>query len=383
MEGGEGKIKNKTLKNLKREEKKKMRKTFLTIGLILLSIAFVYGNADAVSDQCSNCHTMHNSQNGTNMTYNNADAPNDFLLRGDCLGCHGQNTSSNIVSLGNVPQVLHKDTTDLAGGNFAYITGDKTRATADASTAGHNVTDLGVADSNLTSGPPGDENTTGITTNLTCAGTMGCHGNRGTAGSMAAIKGAHHANDAVLKFPTVNLAGQGTTVGTSYRFLLGVKGGEDTDWQATSSATDHNEYFGATGTGQESTKTTDPSGTMSGLCAECHGGFHGSADIGGTGSPWQRHPTDISLPGTGTEYAAYTTYSTEAPVARTAITDVSGIVTPTGSTDDIVMCLSCHRAHASPNQDMLRWSYAGMSAGTTGASAGTGCFTCHTTKDGN
>jgi predicted CXXCH cytochrome family protein len=48
----------------------------------------------------------------------------------------------------------------------------------------------------------------------------------------------------------------------------------------------------------------------------------------------------------------------------------------------IVLCLSCHRAHGSAHDDLLRWDYAGMQAGTTGAEAGSGCFICHTTKDG-
>ncbi|CAD7777657.1 MAG: hypothetical protein KIIPBIDF_00918 [Candidatus Methanoperedenaceae archaeon GB50] len=45
--------------------------------------------------------------------------------------------------------------------------------------------------------------------------------------------------------------------------------------------------------------------TISGLCAECHGDFHGSSDDIGSSSPWLRHPTDIQLPGTGTEYYKY------------------------------------------------------------------------------
>jgi hypothetical protein len=65
---------------------------------------------------------------------------------------------------------------------------------------GHNVTDTGVTDADLTT-PPGDENATGVTNlNLTCAGTLGCHVNRATAGVGASMKGAHHTNDAVLKF---------------------------------------------------------------------------------------------------------------------------------------------------------------------------------------
>jgi len=52
-------------------------------------------------------------------------------------------------------------------------------------------------------------------------------------------------------------------------------------------------------------------GTIRGGCEGCHGGFHNQDD-----SAWVRHPSDAYLPGGTTEYAAYTTYSTEALVAR-------------------------------------------------------------------
>ena len=45
-----------------------MRKTLLTVFLIFLSVVISYGIADAISGVCSNCHTMHNSQNGVSIT---------------------------------------------------------------------------------------------------------------------------------------------------------------------------------------------------------------------------------------------------------------------------------------------------------------------------
>ncbi|MBW2664372.1 MAG: hypothetical protein JRD93_20945, partial [Deltaproteobacteria bacterium] len=88
-------------------------------------------------------------------------------------------------------------------------------------------------------------------------------------------------------------------------------------------------------------------------------------------SPWLRHPTDYTLPGGTTEYAGYTTYSMLAPVARpnlSALPATPDIVRP-GT--DVIMCLSCHRAHGSPNYKMIRWdNQANMS----------GCVVCHTSK---
>jgi hypothetical protein len=64
-----------------------------------------------------------------------------------------------------------------------------------------------------------------------------------------------------------------------------------------------------------------------------------------------------------------------APVARPDPDNVSNTVVVTPGTD-IIMCLSCHRAHGSPYFKMLRWDYKGWPAG-----GGTnGCNVCHTSK---
>lgn len=344
--------------------------------LFALLVFFPLSLQAKVTGVCVNCHTMHNSQGGVAVV---AEGPQKFLVnKAGCIGCHGQNPSgaSNIISLGNVPQVLHAATTDLAGGNFAYITGAKTRGTGTTSnTAGHNPIDLGTNETVLTS-PPGDQHTTGITNaNFTCSGAKGCHGNRAVEDKFLAMKGAHHTADGVLKFGTISEDGQGGSTGLSYRFLMGVKGGEETSW-TNASSTQHNEYKGATSMGASS--ATSPAGnTISGFCAECHGNYHGATTSEvGTASPWLRHPTDTSLPSSG-EYASYTTYSVTAPVARTTIPNSpSGTVTPSGTIDDILMCLSCHSAHASPYYKMMRWDY----KSATLSVAISGCNVCHTSK---
>ena len=76
---------------------------------------------------------------------------------------------------------------------------------------------------------------------------------------------------------------------------------------------------------------------------------------------------------------AYTVYDPTAPVARTNLTMAdNSVVTPGGGTD-LVACLSCHAAHGSANEGMLRFDYADMIAG--GGANTTGCFACHSTKD--
>ena len=378
-----------------------MRK-ILIIGLVaLLSLVLANGFAYAkVTGVCSTCHTMHNSQNGTPVA---AGGPYEYLLnkgatsKTACWGCHAQDEggASNIIT--GIPQVAH-NATDLAGGNFTYITaGGKSPTTGTTETVGHNVTDTGVTDDNYAGGtfPPGDQHTTGITNaNFTCAGIRGCHGNRTSTSEYTAVVGSHHYVDNALKFGGIVEANQalstgtiGVDVGSSYRFLKGVKGGEETNWSNTSSSV-HNEYKGASSMGVSSA-TAPASATISGLCAECHGFFHGTGtnETGGSATPWKRHPTDIVLDrGAGTEYSAYRhrdlaalKYSVQAPVARTTIPNaIEDDVAPAA---DIVMCLSCHSVHASAYEDILRWNYSGMDAGTTGSTAGTGCFVCHTLKD--
>ncbi|MFH1019168.1 MAG: cytochrome c3 family protein [Pseudomonadota bacterium] len=382
-----------------RQPKRYTAQAAITVFLILAG----YGYSEAkVTGECGNCHTMHNSQNGLTMQLNSGAKVERNLLRGDCLGCHGQGTAQKIIDMNGsqVPQVMHSDASgDLAGGNFAYITGLKGAA---SDSHGHNVIDLGIAfkEDVLASKLPGgiilfghyEDSTFNVNaSNLTCAGTNGCHGYRykagmETASGVAALSGAHHNN----------VDGQLTvadSVTNSYRFLVGVKGYENqTDKWQNKSAASHNEYYGTATPMTLSCSTTychgangvaPPNNTISGFCATCHGNFHtlttGSSDgIGATiSSPFIRHPNDIVLPNSG-EYQNYTTYSVEAPIGRTMVpASASSVVSP-GS--DVVTCLSCHMAHASPYPDMLRWDYTTMNAHNSG-DVNTGCFTCHTAKD--
>lgn len=274
------------------------------------------------------------------------------------------------------PGISHS-ATDLAGGNFAYI--DGTKGTA-SDTKGHNVICINTAiegDTNLSS-PPGDEFGTEIasgatTPDFTCAGTKGCHGNRGTADPIVAIKKAHHSKETTI---------DGATVAKSYRFLLGVKGVENNDatngWQ-NKDGTYHNEYQGNNGPDTDTSKIfPGTAGTISGLCCECHGKFHGTGDDGhGTSSPWIRHPTDILLPNTAPYdgYDPITVPTNYDPTVPVAYTNPAG---PTRATA-VVMCLSCHGVHGTDYTDILRWDYTGISAG--GGESTTGCFRCHMDKD--
>ncbi len=112
-----------------------MKTIFFAALLIILPIA-VY--AQGLVGDCSDCHTMHNSEQGQKVAIYGVGGtfvpgtplPIQNLLRMDCIACHAQNSSDKIVTMpggSTIPQVYHQDATgDLAAGNFAYISGTKT-----------------------------------------------------------------------------------------------------------------------------------------------------------------------------------------------------------------------------------------------------------------
>ena len=386
-----------------------MKKSLVTLAVLLTATALIVvfcGPASAkVTGVCSGCHTMHNSQGGdpmakqlnaTHTDYEDDTTANGTLLVKDCVGCHSNTGSGSTYTIDGctVPVVYNtgsgKPLTYLAGGNFWWVARNGGKDDA----KGHNV--LGISDPDSLPFAPGGfscggdachdslavEHTTGLSFGSGC---QGCH-----------LRPAHHADDSA----TVIGAESSSTDGY-YRFLsghftgdgYGVCGIEDSEWQATKSSSNHNEYLGFS---EENKKEPSVSPiyvafsklghTMTAFCCGCHGDFHAqNTEIDGSGS-WIRHPSDAVIPDTG-EYAdafgangtGTGIYNQLVPVARPSLTGwtaPSAVVT-LGS--DMVMCLSCHRPHGSPYNDLLRWDYDNMIAG--GGSNTTDCFACHTKKD--
>ncbi|MDQ7839272.1 MAG: cytochrome c3 family protein [Thermodesulfobacteriota bacterium] len=354
--------------------------------VIFLILSIPVTSLAAITGPCVNCHTMHNSQNGTAVV---AGGPYASLLVGDCVGCHsaaGQATGINAVT--GAPIVYNTSgaptygagNQGLAGGNFYWVAqGDDTK--------GHNVfaanpdDNLSVAPGAVTSSCGAQcchNNLDGTNTMFgTRQGCTKCH----MMGNAAGPKGYHHKDDTG---PIVDSADEGW-----YRFLdghmsgagSGVSGIEDSNWQYTSAANDHNEYLGYSGTKDSAANFSALGNTMTGFCCGCHGNFH----IEQSGSVWQRHPSDAVIPNSGEYATAFDaaggvgTYAPNVPVARPSLagwTEASANVT-LGT--DLVMCLSCHKPHGSPYSDMLRWDYSEMIAGDDSKSGG--CFTCHTQKN--
>ncbi|WP_038055376.1 cytochrome c3 family protein [Thermodesulfobacterium hydrogeniphilum] len=362
-----------------------MEKVKISLGIIVSLFLMILFNTQGickVTGVCSNCHTMHNSQNNQPMVYGNSTIPIKALLRKNCLECHtGKNTGDNTI-----PYVL--DTSEpgytfgdasgretLAGGNFYWVYKGNYRD-------GHNVAGLDPDDS--LSSPPGFDsayrNISWSGQQVTCAGTYGCHGDPSKTDPIEAVLGAHHKNE--LCNATLGNC-DGSTVAKSYRFLLGVKGTEDPDWELHPDTLHHNGYYAV----DNPTGGTENSGSINWLCGQCHGNFH--SDNGGA-SPWLRHPTDYDMNNVkNKEYGNYPNialfsgklgvsatydYFADVPVGNTQGVVLSQVLQNSG--DAIVLCVSCHRAHGSPYWKSLRWDYKGW----PGNGELNGCNACHTTK---
>jgi predicted CXXCH cytochrome family protein len=358
---------------------------FLVLTIIAwASLFLVFNSASArVTGTCANCHTMHNSQNGITV----ASDANETLLVDDCVGCHSaasgstwkdETTGAPIVY--NIVEPSFNDVKGLAGGNFYWVAqGDDTK--------GHNIFSDN-PDEALSGGAPGSY-TSGC-------GTNSCHDNlhwpadkpsgdlEGRYGCQGChLNVAHHANDGSSgEYKLVTTAAQGW-----YRFLSGhrggdgqgVEGGEDPDWQASATSSVHNEYLGKVdSTGSWGFSSGKLGHTTTAFCTGCHGMFHGEQT---SGDAWIRHPSDAYLPGDD-QYGQYTVYDPIAPVARETLPATPGSTVTADGETDMVMCLSCHRPHGSEYPDLLRWDYDTMITGGGGAD-GTGCFVCHTNKDGS
>lgn len=406
---------------VKGNKRSKIALLFGFAGATLLATGFFASSAMAqVNGKCDNCHTMHNSQNGNStgqvhigtnagwdtstkqLTNGNIFGEQEQLLKSNCVGCHSATSAdTTIIDDGNnkVPIVFNMGATypagALAGGNFNKNTGS-------ADIYGHNVGGISAADATIAVlEPPGSQNG---------CGTQSCHTtlalseadiltgenfNYGgiSQGKFNGCKGCH------------NKVSHHNPNDTSYRFLGGhnepdlmgvpgldkVLGTEDPNWEVAPTNLLHNVY--------KSQTNKDVKDSMGAFCAGCHQDFHAlgkgidpwtgtdnggdpntdnliSANSGTT--PWLRHPTNVNIPfDVNGEYFALQNadYNPAIPLAQDLAAN-----THTIESGDQVMCLSCHRAHASEYPDALRFNYSSMKA-HNGTGAGTGCFFCHTTKD--
>ncbi|MBU1698780.1 MAG: hypothetical protein KJ970_11375 [Candidatus Eisenbacteria bacterium] len=309
------------------------------LAVALFLVACVTMNALAFHDggvaECAGCHTMHNSQDGAPI---DADHPagNPYLLKfanstDMCLSCHadyGQFYSGE----GYGP-----------GGDFYWVTKTwewSAHGHANASTGdshGHNVISPagGIsADATLSMAPGGDFDSD----YLTCTSCHDPHGNQ---------------NFRIL---------YGSAIGPVY------DGGRYnfTEEAPIAEGNSRRTYVGSGGEETHTQHTIYKSG-MSEWCANCHETFHAGNTTNFV------HPTgeDMGTAASST-YNAY--ISSDEPTGGNASTAYNGLVpfeavnvvfddvdpgdyTQGPTSADQVMCVTCHRAHATPFADIGRWDF--------------------------
>lgn len=360
--------------------------------IVLTGLLFSATNGSAariakMRQACGNCHTMHDSSAGGAVAVaadgSTKIGPQQALVNTTCSGCHkGDNAAGSmpyVFNVGVAPvynPLAGTSHATLAGGNFYWVANG-------ADLKGHNVD--GIVATQATRTPPGGSKEFNSSTPLSCAGVNGCHGDENIASQIDSVWGSHHNNGAQ---PI-----DGLTIATSYRFLNGITGAEDSDWEYSLSSTVHNQYKGVDRTADNDIGNNQY--TISHLCARCHGDFHSDKLVGDTGtaatafqSPWIRHPVDIDMgDATGSEYTSYggagvNAYMVNTPLADDNVSDVTTMFSSVtlggvGVGDAIITCITCHRAHGSPWDYTLRWNYQLWPGGPDEG----GCYNCHAAKN--
>jgi len=303
----------------------------LILGVATIALLWWGSQAIAYHDQgvahCNGCHTMHNSEDGAFVDPENPFG-NAYLLRDAtpsdiCLECHATRLGA---VFGDDPLA---PPTERGGGNFVFLLEDNLNdAHAGASNpisgdaAGHNIISAAKGtfqDATLMTSPGG----TFPSSVLACSSCHDPHGN----GNFRLLYSA-----GVTKAGVTFLYDAPTAVGLS--------------------------LFGA---GESNSNHTAYQGGVSGFCGNCHGDFHNEAD------GRLIHPSGSAIGGAiaeaynlynGSEDANGGTQAT-AYLAAVPFQDPGAATNSTAgpSAASQVMCLTCHRAHASSAADAGRWDF--------------------------
>lgn len=342
----------------------------MTLGLGSAAFAFHSGGVA----HCDGCHTMHNSQDGIPYESHGhggggdvGTGHNSYLTVGTdpsstCLNCH--------IS---IYQAMSSDGSVYSpGGDFWWMTQDTPGPRGAVNAAehkGHNTiaNDFGiVAEGTLTNGPSNGA----VTYQSAWLGCNSCHDPHGKK------------NNNINPEPIIGSGsyGEAGTAYGNYRLLggIGYDGGEQASGIAFVAgaplAVGLHTYRGDTvptpagqGWDERDNNHVDYGSGMSEWCANCHSGFTAISSLE------HRHPAsnNAHLNGFGATYDSYvatgdltgsngTSYDRLVPFER-GVESTANIATldPASTngpdTNSNVMCLTCHRAHASPWNDALRW----------------------------
>ena len=276
---------------------------------------------------CNMCHTMHNSQDGGSVDPGNV-AGNRYLLRDAspsdlCLTCHADWISDTFTADPMNPPDF------VGGGNFVFLlennlndgyAGDSNPISGDA--AGHNIIAPAYGsgeDATLSMAPGG----TYPSSALSCTSCHDPHGNM----NFRMLYGAEEIQGGLYEFESAAPIASGASI-----------------------------YHGR----ETNSRHTAYQSGVSTWCGNCHPDFHDSGNY--------VHATDLPLGDTIASY--YNSYNgTDDPYSGSPATaylalvpfedignvDIHSTAGPSGGSR--VMCLSCHRAHATSAPDAGRWDF--------------------------
>jgi hypothetical protein len=388
---------------------------------------------------CYDCHTIHNSEDGAPIAAGAGGSigPYARLLKQPtvtdiCLQCHLYPASSAFKAPAVMtPNGVLPSNLALPGGDFYWSGGTGPGA---APRKGHNPgKSLGVqamtmtSDSALSVSPGGSY----PTSNWDCAT---CHDPHNRFGENVAawrqlkrkINGIVHTGEETVVAGVESFGGNQGPTTQGYEPIRSnsrgdLRGGvNETNYVNTRK--DGNALEGAKlypPLAESDTNKNVYRGGFSSFCAVCHGDFHGgnveirNADNGKTraGSAWLRHPTNVTInQSTGSKYGIDTYkavvtnaqgnnpnpsgYDWKYPMVKgdavfTVKTNVASANDPsTLAATDRIMCLTCHKAHASKYENMTRWdtnAHSFIAAGqqdftgavSPGDNPAYGCGKCH------
>ncbi|MBU0679926.1 MAG: cytochrome C [Proteobacteria bacterium] len=352
-----------------------MKKTYkvalvASVGMLGVGLA---GNAFAFHDggvaHCDGCHTMHNSNNGA-INANGGTVGTGItstLTKGSdasstCLNCHQGTAGGYHVKTTTGPvDATHTN----AGGDFYWLTTDvriSTRSTSLAADHGHNVVaaDFGLVEDTVLTVAPSDGTVAYSASNLGCNSCHDPHGKKDNNINPLPI-GASGSYGNPITAPGQEIMG-------NFRLLGGVGYDGGLGGGLSFSAGD------PVAVGKNGIDHTDYGSGMSEWCANCHSGFT-AADTIAT----HRHPAGDNADLGAVIAANYNAYITTGDMGGDALTSFDNMVafergifdaendgvpdgalsvTTTAGPDAAsnVMCLTCHRAHATSSPNMGRWN---------------------------
>jgi len=324
---------------------------------------------------CDGCHTMHNSQNGqpvingtTAGTGTNSSLTIGIDPSSTCLDCHGDDGFGRYHVLSDNSDA---NPNRSAGGDFNWVRNDYfpvirgNQQTWKGEEFGHNINaaDFNFPTPTLLTAAPTSSGATGFPqSDLACSSCHDPHGKVArTSNTYKPIVGSGSYGGVGLDL-TAGVMGNYRLLGsTGYNpqgALSAFSNPAPIAW-----ASNNNGYYGS---------KVDYGSGMSEWCANCHTGFDA------VGSTAHRHPAsnDAHLNGEASNYNKYvatgdltgtkaTSYLGLVPFERGVTYNDQGYVglldpdsTEGPDTNSNVMCLTCHRAHASGFKDSGRWAFA-------------------------